>query len=141
MYQVHDKWCCSNMLSKLSWWFHNDTSKLYANFIFYSCQIHTYYFTMLLIIAQPQTQPQPPLSLTNVQLFGGTLYYTMVLYSLSLSTLYSLSRDHHLLPRPTERNDLLGPNKRYWAEILGISSKSPNLIFESVLVYLIGSSN
>ena len=39
---------------------------------------------MLLIIAQPRTQPQPPLSLTNVQLFGGTLYYTMVLYSLSL---------------------------------------------------------
>ena len=46
---------------------------------------------MLLIIAQPRTQPQPPLSLTNVQLFGGTLYYTMVLYSLSLSLLSTLS--------------------------------------------------
>ena len=47
----------------------------------------------------------------------------------------------HLLPRPTEKNELLGPHKRYWSEILRISSNSPNLIFGLILVNPIGSSN
>ena len=47
----------------------------------------------------------------------------------------------HLLPRPTEKNQLLGPHKRYWSEILRICSNSPNLIFGLVLVNPIGSSN
>ena len=40
---------------------------------------------MLLIIAQPRTQPQPLLSLTNVQLFGGSIIiHHATLLSLSL---------------------------------------------------------
>ena len=57
---------------------------------------------------------------------------------LLLSTTYT--EVSHLLPKPTEKNQLLGPNKRYWSEILGISSTSLNLIFELVLFNLIGSS-
>ena len=47
----------------------------------------------------------------------------------------------HILLRPTEKIQLLSPHKKYWAEILGISSTIPNLIFESVLVNPIGPSN
>ena len=47
----------------------------------------------------------------------------------------------HLLPRPTEKYQLLGPHKKNWPEILRISSTIPNLIFELVLVNPIGSSN
>ena len=65
-------------------------------------------------------------------------HYSPHSYSLSLSTTLC---DSHLLPSPTEKVQLLCPNKRYWAKILGISSNSPNLIFGSVLVNPIGSSN
>ena len=47
----------------------------------------------------------------------------------------------HILLRPTEKIQLLSPHKKYWAEILGISSTIPNLIFESVLINPIGPSN
>ena len=46
----------------------------------------------------------------------------------------------HFLPSSTEKNQLFGPNKRDWAEILGIGSSSPNLILDTVLVNPIGSS-
>ena len=60
----------------------------------------------------------------------------------SQNPLYSLlTQVSHLLPRPTERIQLLSPHKRYWSEILRISSNSPNLFFGSVLVNLIGSRN
>ena len=47
----------------------------------------------------------------------------------------------HILLRPTENIQLLSPHKKFWAEILGISSTIPNLIFESVLINPIGPSN
>ena len=47
----------------------------------------------------------------------------------------------HLLLRPTEKNQWLGPYERFWAEILGISSTSLNLIFQPVLFNPNGSSH
>ena len=55
--------------------------------------------------------------------------------------LLSTTPNVQFLHWPTEKNQLLGPHKRYWAEILGISLNSLNLIFEPVLVNPIGSSN
>ena len=69
----------------------------------------------------------------------GEHYYHKILllqYTYTYTTEVS-----HLLPRPTEKNQLLGPQKIYWAEILGISSNSPNLIFWLVLVNPFGSFN
>ena len=57
------------------------------------------------------------------------------------STLGTSGLVSHLLKRPTEKIQILGSHKKYWAEILGISSNSPNLIFWSLLVNPIGSSN
>ena len=68
----------------------------------------------------------------------GEHYYHKILLSLYYSTYTEVS---HLLPRPTEKNQLLDPHKRYWAEILGIISNSLNLSFELVLVNPIGTSN
>ena len=44
------------------------------------------------------------------------------------------SPDVQFLHWPTETIQLLGPHKIYWAEILGVSSTIPNLIFEPVFV-------
>ena len=80
--------------------------------------------------------PNPKLLLQQLQVCGRH-------YNCQLSTtLLSLpSPDVPFLHWPTENNQLLGPLKRYWAEILGIRSISLNLIFEPVLVNPIGSSN
>ena len=76
----------------------------------------------------------------KAKLLGWALLSQNPTSSISTSS-GSLPPVSHLLPRPTEKNQLLGPHKRYWSEILRISSNSPNLIFGLVLVNPIGSSN
>ena len=76
----------------------------------------------------------------KAKLLGWALLSQNPTSSISTSS-GSLPTVSHLLPRPTEKNQLLGPHKRYWSEILRISSNSFNLIFELVLVNPIGSSN
>ena len=76
----------------------------------------------------------------KAKLLGFTLLSQNPTSSISTSS-GSLPPVSHLLPRPTEKNQLFSPHKRYWAEISGISSTSPNLVFGSVLVNLFGSSN
>ena len=76
----------------------------------------------------------------KAKLLGFTLLSQNPTSSISTSS-GSLPPVSHLLPRPTEKNQLLGPHKRYWSEILRICSNSPNLIFGLVLVNPIGSSN
>ena len=86
--------------------------------------------------------PNPKLLLQQLQVCGRhyncqPYYYSLSLYSTGLST----TPDVQFLHLPTEKNQLLGPHKWYWAEILGMHSTSLNLIFEPVLVNPIGSSN
>ena len=70
----------------------------------------------------------------------GEHYYHKILHIL-LYYYYYCTEVSHLLPRPTEKIQFLSPHQRYWAEILRMSSNSPNLIFGLVLVNPIGSSN
>ena len=61
--------------------------------------------------------------------------------TMTMNMIWRVPPVSHLLPRPTEKNQLLGPHKRYWSEILRLSSNSLNLIFGLVLINPIGSSN
>ena len=59
----------------------------------------------------------------------------------SLSTLLSLLVLQPFTPKANRKKWFTRPHKRFWAEISGISSNNPNLIFGPLLVNPIGSSN
>ena len=83
--------------------------------------------------------PNPKLLLQQLQVCGRH-YNCQPYYYYSLSTPYYYYSRCAVLHWPTEKIQLLGSHKRYWAEILGVCSTSLNLIFEQILLNPIGSS-